>query len=574
MKIVDNIEISYFRSFEKESIKDLKDLTILSWKNDSWKSNILRALNLFFNGEIEPWVSLDFKRDFAVERYETIKSTLRSKQFISVKLTFNNINNRSNLPKKFSVNRIWDRTGKLIQESNDLKTRLKRNPSRKDNAQLTMFLNKIQFIYIPVWKSKDSYNRVFDLLYGVLVDDIKSWNIDSWWKTLVDEIESNVSQVGQYVKESIGIDTAIRWPLDLQDILRWFHVNTKSASYNISLDSRGDWIKSHYIPSILNYIAANSKRRLIRCIDEPENSCEYALTYKLATDIRDNFTKNAQIFLVSHSFQYVSLDWHNIAKYRISKQVWKIRSKIAKVWLDTLELQEDLWVLNLNEDLSRVYDQYKSLYEETEQIRRDILIDKDIIYIVCEGKWFDHEVLSFLFDKMWSWRRSSYAFVILDHVASSAQWVREHVIHLAWSPSSSNKIIWLFDNDCAGFQAFDQLNRTITSKWLIGVKWLLLPDLTWANSFNVSVESINWWSPVPMNLNKQALPLEMYLWENVRSSLWEIYFDSNHNALPKLNKDNLQNRRKEIVKDPDFDWNIFDYSDINLIKDALTSIIF
>jgi len=54
VKLVERIEIRYFRSFSEKTIKivDLKDLNIFSGSNDVGKSNVLKALNLFFNNEI------------------------------------------------------------------------------------------------------------------------------------------------------------------------------------------------------------------------------------------------------------------------------------------------------------------------------------------------------------------------------------------------------------------------------------------------------------------------------------------------------------------------------------------
>lgn len=71
MKIIEKIEIKHFRSFDwsrgqkKVEIIDLQDVNIFSGKNDSGKSNILRALNLFFNNEVAPGVPFDLKRDLS-----------------------------------------------------------------------------------------------------------------------------------------------------------------------------------------------------------------------------------------------------------------------------------------------------------------------------------------------------------------------------------------------------------------------------------------------------------------------------------------------------------------------------
>ncbi len=49
MKIIERIEIRYFRSFGEKIVKiiDLKDLNILSGSNDVGKSNVLKPLIYF-----------------------------------------------------------------------------------------------------------------------------------------------------------------------------------------------------------------------------------------------------------------------------------------------------------------------------------------------------------------------------------------------------------------------------------------------------------------------------------------------------------------------------------------------
>jgi energy-coupling factor transporter ATP-binding protein EcfA2 len=61
--LVTRIEIENFRSIDSLAT-DTGALTAFIGTNGSGKSNILRALNLFFNGELEPGVPLDISRDF------------------------------------------------------------------------------------------------------------------------------------------------------------------------------------------------------------------------------------------------------------------------------------------------------------------------------------------------------------------------------------------------------------------------------------------------------------------------------------------------------------------------------
>jgi AAA15 family ATPase/GTPase len=63
MIIIINIEIEKFRSCRAVQVKNCGNFNILSGRNNSGKSNILRALSLFFKNEIEEGVLIDLSRD-------------------------------------------------------------------------------------------------------------------------------------------------------------------------------------------------------------------------------------------------------------------------------------------------------------------------------------------------------------------------------------------------------------------------------------------------------------------------------------------------------------------------------
>ena len=67
MQLIKSIEIRYLRSIHRIDIKQLGDLTIFSGANDVGKSNILKALNLFFNNETDWLNPIDFYQDFSLE---------------------------------------------------------------------------------------------------------------------------------------------------------------------------------------------------------------------------------------------------------------------------------------------------------------------------------------------------------------------------------------------------------------------------------------------------------------------------------------------------------------------------
>ena len=63
MPKIRTIAIQNFRSIRRIDI-DATDLTIVVGDNDCGKSNVLRALNLFFNGETNPGETFSFSEDY------------------------------------------------------------------------------------------------------------------------------------------------------------------------------------------------------------------------------------------------------------------------------------------------------------------------------------------------------------------------------------------------------------------------------------------------------------------------------------------------------------------------------
>jgi AAA15 family ATPase/GTPase len=119
MNIIKQIEIKNFRSFgniRKESYKLIKanELNIISGANDSGKSNVLRALNLFFNGNTNHYQFFDFERDFF--RKSKVDEFDVKEEIVTVKNWFYNEKNKNKnsnqtdkayLPAEFWVSKKW-----------------------------------------------------------------------------------------------------------------------------------------------------------------------------------------------------------------------------------------------------------------------------------------------------------------------------------------------------------------------------------------------------------------------------------------------------------------------------------
>ena len=63
MNVIEKIEINHFRSIYKVEIDRLSHVNVFSGLNDVGKSNVIKALNLFFKNQVDWQTDLDFQRD-------------------------------------------------------------------------------------------------------------------------------------------------------------------------------------------------------------------------------------------------------------------------------------------------------------------------------------------------------------------------------------------------------------------------------------------------------------------------------------------------------------------------------
>ena len=205
MKIIDRVELKHFRSFlgtpqkYETNIDSLKDLNIFSGANDSGKSNILRALNLFFNDEIAPDNTFEFNRDFFQGKKDATYKVIE----IAISFDLSRDSKRDRfLPERFKITKYYDRNGfrnyvycfKLKGHSQEIKidSRAEKNTEVKNlfltdtssveerknadkrewvyRVKFSGFLNKsISFQYIPAIRDKGFFARLF----GRVITQIK-----------------------------------------------------------------------------------------------------------------------------------------------------------------------------------------------------------------------------------------------------------------------------------------------------------------------------------------------------------------------------------------------------------------
>ena len=155
------------------TINNCNDITVITGQNDVGKSNIIKALNLFFNQKTDYHTEYNFDIDYSLIRKRDVKETIRGQQFISISIRFNRGNRMVNsLPPIFTVTRRWDLHSNEYKQSTDVLVKME-SYSRKKNIRcsekvtmtfLSNFLHKIKYIYIPAIKDENVFNNTLDLL--------------------------------------------------------------------------------------------------------------------------------------------------------------------------------------------------------------------------------------------------------------------------------------------------------------------------------------------------------------------------------------------------------------------------
>jgi AAA15 family ATPase/GTPase len=166
MIIISKIDIEYYRSLKKVTIRNVNHLNIFSGKNDIGKSNVLKALDTFFNK-----AQVSFNDDYNKDRLSEVrKDSIKGKQYIKIILEIKNPGNYKTLPETFSIIKSWDREGNLINGYKDnFDTLIKQKKLASDKVKiarrtLTQLLNKIRFTYVPAIRDEHFFSYLLNKL--------------------------------------------------------------------------------------------------------------------------------------------------------------------------------------------------------------------------------------------------------------------------------------------------------------------------------------------------------------------------------------------------------------------------
>ena len=474
MRIIEKISIKHFRSFDggvnqpKAEIVNLKDINIFSGANDSGKSNILRALNLFFNNEISPGVPFDLTKDLSkIQKKRSDEKALTKRNagegdvrqrdlWVQIRVHF--IKDMAGiLPKSFWVEKMWDKNGANYKRKSNIQPNADPNKTRAQEGQLTQFLNSIRFEYVPAVKDRQFFNYLFFKLQTYLFEkqDKKKENKFRTHSQAFNELlKDETSRLFEEFKNSTNIQAQFSIPETLVDFFRTLSVRTED---DISLFDRGDGVQARFIPDILNEITRESQKKIIWGFEEPENSYEPLRCFELAQDFL-KYSKEKQIFITSHAFPFIALKGVNISSYRVKKR--NSASHVGEInWNKRLipglglednveELEREVGILETYQKLS------EHLGREANKRKHNVFVEdsKTQIYKIA---WLKLNNVQFTESDMETKFNERCDFNIFPK--NGRMELRKHLDAVAIEEYTNDKIVGIFDFDEA-FKDFDGLH--------------------------------------------------------------------------------------------------------------------
>lgn len=294
MRLITKIEVRYFRSLYTANITNIGDLNVLFGRNDSGKSNVLRALNLFFNNATDANSENDFELDMSDIRRDEARLA-KGRQFFWIKVTFSLPSNYQNaLGREISVKKQWNREGDITTTTSPvLETKGKQ-------SRFTRFLNDIDFTYIPAIKGLDVYADLIERMYGAAAETVELSNATD---AFVKAIGGQASELTRQLTAMFKASTRISPPTEMSKLFRNLDFTHGKERHSL-FRQKGDGVKARHLPELLRFINENETRKKLYLwgFEEPENSLDFGAADIEAQRISQFASRNdTQIFLSSHS---------------------------------------------------------------------------------------------------------------------------------------------------------------------------------------------------------------------------------------------------------------------------------
>lgn len=364
VKII-KIRIKNFRSILDETLL-FEDFNIFVGLNDCGKSNILKALNLFFNNETDFGKKFNFNTDYC----QNGKIGKGKAKEITIEVTFKLPDNVVDKGVK-TWKKVWRNGGLHSDNLNEIFGSYSKGPT---------YLRRVTFKYVPAVKSQDYFKMLLVEMYESMTASANA-QLSKVNKTYSDTLSDLTRQLSENIKENVGLDSIIQMPDDLGVLFKDMKISTNDEFVTgINLNSRGDGIKARHIPSMLNFISQkilDSREKnavpytVVWGYEEPENGVEFFSCERLAKELY-TYSKDWQMFLTTHSPAiYIKKEEKNAKCYYAYKNENGFSKYDSKYSRDELDDRMGLMPL-IAPHVQEIYEALQREQEEKEVLKSTI----------------------------------------------------------------------------------------------------------------------------------------------------------------------------------------------------------
>jgi energy-coupling factor transporter ATP-binding protein EcfA2 len=275
VRLIRDIEIRNFRSLRNASLEDVGAYVPIVGLNGSGKSNLLRALSLFFNGDVEPGMTLDMKRDhydpgrrFGNQRRVSVTVTFDLRGSSPGRKQVSDLFEKLGITETVQIERAWtyaDPSGTLVREQYQISDGGPLTPvAEEDLVALGVFVRSVRLRYIPNHvRPADLINAELQALRGAIGKRVRRRTA---YRT--GNVQDAVSDLGAVANEMIqAVSTRIvehspelaavepMLPSDFADLVFQLGVETVSSSgLRQPPDMQGSGTQSYLLFHLLDLI--------------------------------------------------------------------------------------------------------------------------------------------------------------------------------------------------------------------------------------------------------------------------------------------------------------------------------
>lgn len=285
-------------------------------KNDVGKSNIIRALNLFFNEYTDTDSEFDFDIDFCDRRREESNNSDGVRKFVYVKVTFNTPSNyHRSLGKEFYVKRQW-----TISRGQDYVEEISNHIKDNQRHIVTRFMNQIRFIHIPAIKDNRIFSRLLSDIYEILANSTEFTDAVG---DFASRVQFSTAELFSGIPKEIAHESKISAPSRMDQLFETLDFETTDfegrTAKSLTLQ-RGDGIKARHIPEILNFICSRDGYQFhIWGFEEPENSLDFVSAEAEALRFARLAGEKVQVFVTTHSPSFYNLSGDRVRKFYVTR---------------------------------------------------------------------------------------------------------------------------------------------------------------------------------------------------------------------------------------------------------------